>query len=243
MKPPAILNEAAHRPWAMPAGRWMYYQEWNRALFLHWKVPAGIVQPLLPAGLEADTLNGETWISLVPFTMEKIRPRNLPALSMISDFHEINLRAYVVRDGRAGVYFLSIEASRSLSVFLSRTLSGMPYEKASISRREEAGRVTWSSRNPAKGFHLDAVYRVADADYRKTEADRWLTERYCAYVSTRGRLYRFDIHHAEWGIKGVALEQLSFDYRIGALHLKDRAPDLVHFSEGVKVLAWPRTLL
>jgi hypothetical protein len=36
----ALLTATAHRPYLLPAGPWRYYQEWNEALFLHWRVPA-----------------------------------------------------------------------------------------------------------------------------------------------------------------------------------------------------------
>ncbi len=38
MKFKDILNITHHRPWNLPLKRWKYYQEWNDALFLHWKV-------------------------------------------------------------------------------------------------------------------------------------------------------------------------------------------------------------
>jgi uncharacterized protein len=98
-----ILCQVLHRPYDMPTAPWSYYQEWNNALFLHWKVPAAEMNRLLPPPLQADVFEGDAWISLVPFTMQKIRPRGLPAVKVLSDFHEINLRTYVTRDNKPGV--------------------------------------------------------------------------------------------------------------------------------------------
>lgn len=123
----AIINSIDHRPWELPATRWTYYQEWNRALFLHWKVPQDLLRPLVPPGLELDVHDGETWVSLVAFTMEQIRPRGLPAVGFVSNFEEINLRTYVRVGNKPGVYFLSIEAGNVLSAFIARNLSGLPY--------------------------------------------------------------------------------------------------------------------
>ena len=108
MKPSkqSLLASVSHRTWPLPDRRWSYYQEWNNALFLHWKVPAKMLEQLLPKGLTLDTFNYEAWISLVAFTMEKIRPKHLPAFSPISDFHEINLRTYILHNNKPGVYFL-----------------------------------------------------------------------------------------------------------------------------------------
>lgn len=63
---------------------------------------------MVPHDLEIDLFEGKPWVYLVAFTMEKIRPKYLPSFPPISDFDEINIRTYVKKDNKAGVYFLSI---------------------------------------------------------------------------------------------------------------------------------------
>ena len=77
-----LLQRTAHRPSPLPNGRWSYYQEWNDAVFLHYGVPANAIKDLLPPGLELDTFHGETWVSIVGFTMQRVRPRSLPSDSI-----------------------------------------------------------------------------------------------------------------------------------------------------------------
>lgn len=97
-------------------------------MFLHWPVPATQIASLLPAPLTPDLLEGSAWVSVVAFTMEQIRPRHLPAFKPVSQFHELNVRTYVRHEGKAGVYFLSIEAQKAISAYLSRSIiSGLPY--------------------------------------------------------------------------------------------------------------------
>lgn len=60
-----IILHTSHRPWALPTGKWAYYQEWKRVLFMHWKVPADDLKSLLPAHLELDLHEGNAWISLI----------------------------------------------------------------------------------------------------------------------------------------------------------------------------------
>ena len=38
-----IALDAEHIPFDLPEGKWSYYQEWNKVLFLHWKVPFNIL--------------------------------------------------------------------------------------------------------------------------------------------------------------------------------------------------------
>ena len=81
-----ILNTTSHRPWKMPSGSWKFYQEWNNAIFLHYQVDLRELEKIVPKELEIDLYEGKPWVSVVAFTMEKIRPKNLPAFSPISDF-------------------------------------------------------------------------------------------------------------------------------------------------------------
>ncbi|MBZ0098151.1 MAG: DUF2071 domain-containing protein [Taibaiella sp.] len=71
----------------LPAEKWIWYQEWNDVLFLHWRIDADFVRNLVPSPFRLDTYNGEAWVSLVAFTMQHIRPRQLPHLALISNFH------------------------------------------------------------------------------------------------------------------------------------------------------------
>ena len=233
-----ILSQTRHRPFDVPAGKWTYYQEWNNALFLHWQVPLDLLRPLVPESLNIDVFEGNAYVSLVAFTMQKIRPRNLPALAFVSDFEEINIRTYIEHNNKKGVYFLNIEAEKQLSVFIARALSGLPYEKSNIRRTNQYYR----SLNTRKDFYLDAAYEVKASIPEKTALDHWLTERYCLYLNNREAIYCYDIHHKAWELKKVALNALNVQYKLGELSLTGQ-PQLMHYSEGVQVIAWKRNKL
>lgn len=234
-----ILGSTSHRPWELPQGRWQYYQEWNKVLFFHWAVPADLLRACIPAGLELDTFNGNAYVSLVPFIMQKIRYRYLPSLAAVSDFPEINLRTYIANNGQPGVYFISIEAGKPLSAFMARNLSGLPYEKATVARTD-----TWYHvENKARGTYLDTEIRIKEVVTQKTALDKWLTERYCLYMEDGGKRYRFHIHHKEWELRNVDIVKLDARYKVGGFNLADRPPALAHYSDGVKVLAWGRETL
>jgi uncharacterized protein len=232
----AILSDTKHRPFEYPTGNWTYYQEWNNALFLHWKVPFHSLRKLVPQQLNLDTFDGVVYVSLVAFTMQKVRPRNLPPIKFISDFDEINVRTYIDNDNKKGVYFLSIEAGNQLSAVLAKTLSGLPYKKSNIQRTDR----NYKSNNIRKDFYLDTEFEVKEHRTEKTTLDKWLTERYCLYLDNDEIVYRYDIHHKEWEIKNIDIKKLNLNYRIDDINLTSK-PDLTHYSDGVKVVAWPRT--
>src|SRR5215211_2195923 len=89
------------------------YHEWRRIVFAHWRYPAEVVRPLLPAGLQVETFDGTAWVGLVPFLMDRVRAPGVPALPWLSRFPETNVRTYV-RDGggRTGIWFFSLDAAR-----------------------------------------------------------------------------------------------------------------------------------
>lgn len=234
-----ILREVSHRPFEIPKGDWIYYQEWNRALFLHWAVPFELLRKCVPPKLNLDTFDGNCYISLVAFTMEKIKPKFLPSVNYISDFDEINVRTYIDNDGKKGVYFLNIEAGKTLSAIIAKAISGLPYEKARIKRTEKS----YDSNNLKKGFSLNCEFETKEIVSDKTELDKWLTERYCLYLNRKNELYRYDIHHKEWGLRKVDIKRLSVNYKIGDIDLSNRQPNLTHYSEGIKVIAWKRQKL
>jgi uncharacterized protein YqjF (DUF2071 family) len=237
-----LLQKIAHRPWELPKEQWLYYQEWNHALFLHWRVAYEELRKLVPQDLTIDTIDGACWVSLVAFTMEKVRPRGIPSISMLSNFHEVNIRTYVIRDNKPGVYFLNIESEKYLSTVISKFVSKLPYEKARIKRYSRKNGQEYFSTNRNKDCALDTSFKPGKELSKKTDIEHSLTERYCLYFDHNDKLYRYDIHHEPWSLHNVEMIYLKTDYEFGNLSL-DRKPNLIHYSPGVKMLAWQRQAL
>ena len=119
-------------PTLRPPGRPAGFQRWRQLLFLHWKVDPKALAASLPAGLELDLHEGEAWIGIVPFTMRDVSPWWSPSVPGISNFHELNVRTYVHREGVPGVWFFSLDAANSIAVGIARSRWRLPYHKASM---------------------------------------------------------------------------------------------------------------
>ena len=52
-------------------------QEWNELFFLHWEQPADLLRARLPEGLTLDEHDGRSYVGLVGFRMEAVRPREI----------------------------------------------------------------------------------------------------------------------------------------------------------------------
>jgi len=233
-----ILRNHSHRPWLIPSVAWRYYQEWNNVLFLHWQANVDALQEFVPDELEIDFFDGSPWVSLVAFTMERIRTRNLPAFPPVSNFHEINIRTYVKAGNKTGVYFLSIEGGNRLSCSVARRLSALPYRFSEIKR----SRNQYLSHNRLHNDHLCIDYILGKALQSKTTLDQWLTERYALFQDCPDSVHEFEIHHVEWPLSEITVTSLKVDYpRFN--QLMSRQPDKVHYSDGVQVIAWEKNRL
>lgn len=230
-----ILANNSHRPWAIPTAKWQIYQEWNRAVFLHWKVSVEDLSQWVPSGIEIDLFEGEAWISLVAFTMERIKPRNLPSIGWVSNFEEVNIRTYVRRGHITGVNFLSIEAEKWISCYLARKISPLPYRKSAMLRSNGS----YNSSNAIFNDELKIEYQLGPPLGSKSDLDRWLTERYAVLQDSGDKIAEFQVHHREWPIHEIEIKKLHVSYP-RFKKLLETKPDKVHYSPGVQVVSWGR---
>ncbi len=231
----ALESKMEHRLWPIPKTKWSFYQEWNDVLFLHYNVNKRALMRYVPKSLELDNFDGNYWVSIVAFDMKNIRPRQLPAVPLVSDFREVNIRTYVRRGGKQGVYFLKINADNALSCLIAKTISGLPYRHAKMNRSKNSFYVKSQSSS------LSIDYTVKNTILNTTALDRWLTERYALFMKENNRTFRFDIHHEPWKLKHLEFIQISID-QPEFCSLINRPPVLSHYAEGIKVLAWNKVL-
>ncbi len=205
---------------------------------MHWQVEPALLQPFLPENAQLHLKDGYAWVSMVAFRMEKLHPKGLFPVSLVSDFEELNIRTYVEHEGKGGVYFISIEAQKALSCFLARQIAKLPYWPAVQKRISTSSFSTFTSSNLETGFSMQVEYEPGSVIPEPSALDLWLTERYCLYHPQQNEWMRYEIHHAPWTLRQVALSTLKINYLTGQMPF-NRPPDLVHFSEGVKVVSWP----
>ncbi|MEM9291030.1 MAG: DUF2071 domain-containing protein [Acidobacteriota bacterium] len=232
-----------HRPWPLPTGRWTWRQSWCDLLFAHWPMPAEALRPLVPPELEIDTFDSISWVGVVPFRMEGVMRRPLPDLPWISAFPELNLRLYVTRDGKPGVWFLSLDATNPVAVWAARSFFHLPYWRAKISLQEEDSGFRYRSQRvegPDR-VNFGASYRPTSELYESQPGtlEHWLTERYSLYAQAPdGALTRTEVHHVPW-----PLQHAEADVDIGDLLTPhglsiEGPPAHLHFSRRIDVVVW-----
>lgn len=239
-----MITETSHRPWELPRRPWMLAMRWHDLLFMHWPVPHAALRALIPPALALDTFDGTAWIGVVPFRMNGVRPRRLPALPWLSAFPELNVRTYVTTGGKPGVWFFSLDATNPVVVRLARKLFYLPYYDARMASKGSGNHVHYTSDRTHRGAPpaaFQAQYQpIGPVSYGSPGAlAHWLTERYCLYAADRrGRVWRGDIHHAHWPLQPAEADVHvnTMTHQIG-LTLPD-TPPLLHFARRLDVVGW-----
>jgi uncharacterized protein len=168
----------------------------------------------------------------------------VPDVPGLSSFPELNLRTYVTANGRAGVWFFSLDAANAVAVRLARAAFHLPYMDARMTSNQTGQTTSYSSIRTHRG-EPPAEFRgryapIGDAFHSSPSAlESWLTERYCLYSADRsGRIYRGEIHHRPWPLQPAELE-LEIDTVAQGIGLELRDPPaLLHFARRLEVVAW-----
>ena len=116
------------RPYPQPTTPWVMRQTWHDLLFMHWPVSIESLRPHIPPSLTIDKFDGQAWIAVVPFRMSRIAPHGLFPVPWLSAFPELNVRTYVIRDGKPGVpehIRLKPAASRALDIEVRANIAAL----------------------------------------------------------------------------------------------------------------------
>src|SRR4051812_22919692 len=194
----------------------LFVADWDRALMIHYEVEPADLQRVVPFAL--DHWNGRAFVSLVAFTLRRMRPRFGGALAElllkpIATHEFLNVRTYVRHGDETGIFFLAEWLSNPLSVALGPGLFGLPYRLGQLcyhhdwARGQVEGTVRDARRNESFEYHA----MLESPSFQPCKAgsmDEWLMERYTAFTcvsssldwrsTTSPRRRFFRVWHSPW---------------------------------------------
>lgn len=236
------LRHLDHRPWPLPTSSWAWRQSWLDLAFIHYRVAAASLRAVVPAELTVQEFDDSAWVGLVPFRMTGVMRRGLPDIPGFSTFPEVNLRTYVERDGKPGVWFFSLDAASLPIVIGGRRLYGLPYFHAKMTLRQgEDGWHHFVSRRRGPDVRFNATYRPIGQTFFANSGsfEHWATERYCLYAERNERLIWIEVHHAPWPLQPAEVEVRSNGIlKAAGIEPLDKGP-ICHVSTGVHVVSYP----
>jgi uncharacterized protein len=216
-------------------------QEWRRLTFLHWPYDPAVVQRLLPDGLTVDPYDGKAWVALVPFEM-MAKPPFGPAWPWASNFWETNVRTYVRGpDGRAGVWFLSLDASRFGAMAAARVAYSLPYfwSRMRLVETNAGHEILYVTQRRWPKPRAESVVQVRIGEAFEpgelTDRDHYFTARFALWARTRRGLRWTPADHVAWPLYRAELLRLDDSLMTAAGLPEPEVEPIIHHSPGVAV--------
>lgn len=217
-------------------GRAVASQRWSKLAFLHWRVPSSALIGVMPDGVRPDEHDGSSWVGLIAFYLDRATLFGSPPIPYLGSFAEINVRLYGVdAQGRRGVIFCSLEASRLASVLAARAAFSIPYFWAKTSLTADAGSIEYRSRRWVGDGEFRMVMRPGSTPVVDDPTADFLTARWGLFTRRRGRTIFLPNHHEPWPLVNAELVSLDDTLleRAGIPGISNNPPDSVLYSEGV----------
>ena len=168
--------------------------------------------------------------------------RPLPDLPGIPAFPELNVRVYVVKDGKPGVWFFSLDATQPLAVWAARRFFHLPYFHADIEIAPDGDGFAYRSVRRGGEPRFQATYRpTGEVSLAEPGSlDAWLTERYCLYAEAPGgALKRTEVHHVQWPLQPAEAEIAEMTLLEPLGLSAEGPPATLHFASRVDVVVFP----
>jgi uncharacterized protein YqjF (DUF2071 family) len=223
----ASPSERGRRQFLECEGRPFLHSDWERVAFLHFEVPTASLQAHVP--FELDCVGGRAFVSLVAFTLARLRfasgGRLVGRLCRLAGTPRLlNLRAYVRGPCGPGICFLTEWISSALHAVIGPTLYGLPYRWAELNYRYPLASGVWSGRVRDRAGRGEFRYEALAPDVPEEDRgemrpvscqpgslDEFLLERYVAYTRVGRRDRFFGIWHEPWRQRraGFAIKEAS----------------------------------
>jgi uncharacterized protein YqjF (DUF2071 family) len=233
-----VVEETGHRPWPLPDDAWVQAQTWEALLFAHWPMPVDDLRQHVPEELPLDTFDGSAWIGVTPFRVSGLRVRGVPPLPYFSSFLELNVRTYVELDGKAGIWFFSLDAESSFAVEAARRIYRLPYFRARMSAVAATEIEYASERTEGRPAAFRGRYGpTGDAvPPAPGSLEHFLAERYCLFTMHEGRVHWAEIHHLPWQLQPAEAEIAENTMPPPGIEL--RGDPLCHYSGRQDTVLW-----
>ena len=213
----ALSAAARHRMLQSP-GEPLFYASWDHAVMIHYEADPDALQREVP--FELDLRDGRAFVSLVAFTLRRMRPRRGGRigewlLKPIATHEFLNVRTYVRANHEPGIFFLVEWLSNRLSVPLGPPVFGLPYRY---------GRITYRHGQPTEGIcgsveAKDGIFSYRGASETNEFAPcepgsltEFLMERYTAFTQPgRRRPKLFRVWHEPWPQRPLDVDVVASD--------------------------------
>lgn len=227
---------------------------WEQIIMANYEVPDTVLLPYLPAGVELDTYQGKSYVSLVGFMFSSTRIFNLP-IPFFGTFEEINLRFYVKKQEngqlKRGVVFINETVPYAIVAWMANALYKEHYVAVktkhdwSFDKQNKQINYAWRVNNNWNHISVNASTHSHEMD--KGSFEEFIFEHYFGFTKiNKTTTEEYSINHERWKVNEVNKVAISCNFT--AMYGNDFAflnrvePTAVFITNGSSVAVdWKRT--
>lgn len=200
-------SAAARRRFLVREGAPLLLADWEQLVMLHFEIDSRCLQRAIP--FELDLLDGRAFVSLVTFTMRRMRLARGGRLTRwlcapLGEQRFLNVRTYVRHGDETGIYFITEWISHGLCVPFGPLTYGLPYRWGRLNLGVATdggvhGRV--EARLGSGAFDYQARPIAGEWAFGECEPEsmtEFLVERYTGFTRCGSRRRLFRIWHEPW---------------------------------------------
>ena len=227
----------------VPTDKIFLRAEWRQLAMLNYEIEPEVLAPFVPRGVELDSFNKKTFVSMVGFLFLNSRVWGVP-FPLHRNFEEVNLRFYVRRkadDGwRRGVVFIRELVPRPFVAFIARRVYNEPYLALPMEHRVGKNSAEYSWRFAGRDNWLRVVTGGEPQKLPAGSEAEFITEHYWGYTRQRdGSTMEYRVEHPRWRFTEAADAQLKCDiaglYGAPFVEPLSRKPTSAFIAEGSAV--------
>ncbi|MBX9677863.1 MAG: DUF2071 domain-containing protein [Gemmataceae bacterium] len=192
-----------------PSPRPFLTAQWRWLAMLNYEVDPDLLGPYLPKGLEIDSFEDRTFVSVVGFRFLKTSILGC-GVPCHRDFDEVNLRFYVKREmegeTRRGVVFIREMVPKRMVAWVANWIYHENYRTVSMRSEvqppqpETSGRVSyaWDGGSPCR---LTATFAGSPTPLTPGTLPEFILEHYWGYTLRRdGTTAEYQVEHPSWNV-------------------------------------------
>lgn len=200
----------------MPQIRYAMQADWTELVALNFHVDPNVFKNILPAGLELDYFNDETFISLIAVQLRNVKIWGL-SLPIARRFPHIALRYHVRRlvDGQYRRGFCTIKSfvPSRFAAFVLQTVFKTEFARTAISSETSGFASANAEEVPTAEYrwthdsHVNKIRIKARHRLRAIEPDskmHFILNKEYRYVSSKGRTLEYHVQATPWSLWDAA---------------------------------------
>jgi uncharacterized protein YqjF (DUF2071 family) len=188
---------------------------WENLIIISYKVNPEILEPYMPRGLEADTIDGNAFVSLVAFDFLDTKVKGMKYPFHIN-FPEINLRFYVKNKQNRGVVFIREFVPRSLIAFFANMFYNENYRAIQMtSHIERNSKILLNHTINLKGKRYQISVEALNKPHLPQEGstEHFFKEHEWGFGTSRNQdVFMYKVEHPFWEVYTITMFEHNFDF-------------------------------